>query len=127
MEAKTYEFTSAQNQLIGTLAKRMKFVAIFFIVLGAIVAAGGLFSLSRGIEGIITIFMAALYIIIGIWTIKAADSFKKIVDTAESDISYLMNALNELKKLYTLQYVLMIIAIIFVGIAFLAGIFRGLS
>jgi len=127
MEAKTYEFTGAQNQLIGTLAKRMKFVAIFFIVLGAIVAAGGLFSLSRGIEGIITIFMAALYIIIGIWTIKAADSFKKIVDTAESDISYLMNALNELKKLYTLQYVLMIIAIIFVGIAFLAGIFRGLS
>ena len=127
MEAKTYEFTGAQNQLIGTLAKRMKFVAIFFIVLGAIVAAGGLFSLSRGIEGIITIFMAALYIIIGIWTIKAADSFKKIVDTAESDVSYLMNALNELKKLYTLQYVLMIIAIIFVGIAFLAGIFRGLS
>ncbi len=125
MEAKTYEFTDAQNQLIGTLAKRMKFVAIFFIVLGAIVAASGLFTLSRG--GIVTIFMGALYIIIGIWTIKAADSFKKIVDTAESDISYLMNALNELKKLYTLQYVLVIIAIIFVGIAILAGIIRGLS
>jgi len=125
MEEKAYEFTSAQNQLISTLAKRMKFVAIFLIVLGGIVAATGLFTLSRG--GIIYIFMAALYIIIGIWTIRAADSFKKIVETEASDISYLMNALNELKKLYTLQYVLMIIAIIFVGIAILAGIFRGLS
>jgi sulfite exporter TauE/SafE len=96
-------------------------------VLGAIVAAGGLFTLSRGIEGVVTIFMGALYIIIGIWTIRAADSFKKIVDTAESDISYLMNALNELKKLYTLQYVLMIIAIIFMGITILAGIIGGLS
>jgi hypothetical protein len=127
MEAKTYEFTDAQNQLIGTLAKRMKFVAIFFIVLGAIVAASGLFTLSRGIEGIVTIFMGALYIIIGIWTIRAAISFKQIVDTEQSDISYLMNALNELKKLYTLQYVLMIIAIIFMAIAILAGITRGLS
>jgi sulfite exporter TauE/SafE len=127
MEAKTYEFTGAQNQLISTLAKRMKFVAIFFIVLGAIVAAGGLFTLSRGIEGIVTIFMGALYIIIGIWTIRAANSFKQIVDTEQSDISYLMNALNELKKLYTLQYVLMIIAIVFMGIAILGGIIKGLS
>lgn len=125
MEEKTYEFTAAQNHLIGTLAKRMKFVAIFFIVLGAIIAVGGLFSLSRGIEGIATIFMGALYIIIGLWTIRAADSFKKIVDTAQSDISYLMNALNELKKLYTLQYVLVIIAIIFLGIVILAAIIRG--
>lgn len=127
MEEKTYEFTGAQNQLIGTLAKRMKFVAIFFIVLGAIVAASGLFTLSRGIEGIVTIFMGALYIIIGIWTIRAANSFKEIVDTEKSDISYLMNALNELKKLYTLQYVLTIIAIVFLGIAILAVITRGLS
>jgi hypothetical protein len=125
MEAKTYEFTGAQNQLIGTLAKRMKFVAIFFIVLGAILAVSGLFTLNRG--GIVTIFMGALYIIIGIWTIRAANSFKQIVDTEASDISYLMNALNELKKLYTLQYVLAIIAIVFLGIVILAGIIGGLS
>jgi hypothetical protein len=125
MEEKTYEFTADQNQLIGTLAKRMKFVAIFLIVLGAIVAVSGLFTLSRG--GIIYIFMAALYLIIGIWTIRAANSFKLIVDTEASDISHLMNALNELKKLYTLQYVLMIIAIVFMAIAILAGILGGLS
>jgi hypothetical protein len=124
MEEKAYEFTSAQNQLIGALASRMKFVAIFFIVLGGIAAIAGLFSMP---QGIVTIFMAAFYILIGIWTIKAANSFKKIVDTAESDISYLMNALSELKKLYTLQYVLVIIAIIFLAVAMLVGIIGGLS
>lgn len=124
MEAKTYEFTSAQNQLIGSLASRMKFVAIFFIVLGGIAAVAGIFSLP---QGIVTIFMAAFYILVGIWTIKAANSFKQIVDTAESDISYLMNALNELKKLYTLQYVLVIIAIIFLAVTVLVGIIGGLS
>jgi len=71
--------------------------------------------------------MAAIYIIIGIRTIGASNSFKKIVETEASDISHLMNALNELKKLYTLQYVLVIIAIVFMGIAILTGIIGGLS
>lgn len=124
MEEKTYEFTAAQNQLIRTLAGRMKFVAIFMIVLGAISAISGIATLP---QGIVYIFMAAFYILIGIWTIKAANSFRQIVETKESDISYLMNALNELKKLYTLQYVLVIIAIVFIAIAVIAGIIGGLS
>lgn len=124
MEEKTYEFTTDQNQLIGTLAGRMKFVAIFFIVLGCIMGLAGLFNLPAGI---VYLVMAAIYIIIGIWTIGASNSFKKIVETEASDISHLMNALNELKKLYTLQYVLVIIAIVFMGIAILTGIIGGLS
>jgi hypothetical protein len=124
MEEKSYEFTADQNHLIGTLASRMKFVAIFLIVLGCIMGLAGLFSLPAGV---VYLVIAAIYIIIGIWTIGAANAFKKIVDTEASDISHLMNALNELKKLYTLQYVLSIIAIVFMGIAILTGIIGGLS
>ena len=112
-----YEFDSGQNELIGMLAKRMKWVARFMMLFSAIAAVVGFATLQD--DGVSAIIQAALMLIIAIWTRKAAVAFEGIVQTEGSDITNLMDALGELKKLYTLQYWVIIIAIVFVLIALL--------
>lgn len=124
MEEKIYEFTEAQNALLGKLASRMKFVAIFLLIAGGLTGIVGIATLPGGVGSII---LAAIYIVIGIWTLKAAGAFNEIVTTEKKDISHLMDALTELKKLYTLQYIAIIIGIVIIGIVFLAGIGAELS
>lgn len=115
MESRQYEFSSSQNELIKHLADKMRFVAYFLIATGALGVLGGLLSLQRG--GVGNIISAVVYILIGVWTNSASSSFHRIVDTQGNDIENLMGALGELRKLYTLQYWLLIVALIFIAIA----------
>jgi hypothetical protein len=114
MDFQQYEFSSSQNELITQLAEKMRFVAYFTIGLGVLVAIAGLFTLLRG--GISNIITGVVQIIIGVWTNKAASSFKLIVNTQGNDIENLMGALGELRKLYTLQYWLLILSLIFAAL-----------
>jgi hypothetical protein len=114
MEFQQYEFSSSQNELITQLAEKMRFVAYFTIGLGVLIAIGGLFTVLRG--GISNIITGVVQIIIGVWTNKAASSFKLIANTQGNDIENLMGALGELRKLYTLQYWLLIITLIFAAL-----------
>ena len=69
--------------------------------------------INAGLAGIV-------YLCVGIWTQSAASAFQEIVDTAGRDISHLMNAITSLKKMYTLCYTLLMIALIaiLIGIGF---------
>ncbi len=130
-----YEFDNSQNQVIEQLAHKMRFCGIFLIIVGVIIALPGVLTLSGILimPGIalpgLTLLIAAMYflnalfyIVVGMWTVKAASSFKLIVDTTGNDISHLMNALGELKKLYTLQYTLLIIGIIGIVLLVIASV-----
>jgi hypothetical protein len=66
------------------------------------------------------------YCLLGSWTRSAASSFRQIVDTRGQDIARLMEALGSLHKIYSLLYVLCIVAIIlFIAlvVAAIAGTF----
>ncbi len=104
-----YEFDAQQNDLVGELAKRMLWVAYFLLAAGALVGVAGMGTLSEG--GIVGIIQAGFMIIIGVWTKKAAAAFDGIVQTEGSDIANLMVALGELRKLYTLQFWVIALAI----------------
>jgi disulfide bond formation protein DsbB len=104
-----YEFDARQNELVGTLATRMRWVAYFLLVAGALVGVAGMGSLAEG--GILGIIQAGFMIIIGVWTKRAAAAFDGIVQTEGSDIPNLMAALGELKKLYTMQFWVVALAI----------------
>ncbi len=104
-----YEFDARQNELVGTLATRMRWVAYFLLVAGALVGVAGMGSLAEG--GILGIIQAGFMIIIGVWTKRAAAAFDGIVQTEGSDITNLMAALGELKKLYTMQFWVVALAI----------------
>ncbi len=114
---KSYEFSESQNGLIRTLANTMRFVSYFLIAMGVLAGLLGLLTLTEG--GIGSIIQAVVQIVIGQWTGKAARSFQLIVSTQGNDVENLMGALAELRKLYTLQYWVMIIALIFLAGALL--------
>ena len=128
MDNGTYEFNESQNQLILDLSKKMRFVSYFLIVSGALGAISGFITILQGVQGGFSgIVQGVILLVTGIWTINAAKAFQLIVDTQGNDIENLMGALGQLRKLYTLQYWLFIIALIFIVIGFIAAIILAVS
>ncbi|MEK6755567.1 MAG: hypothetical protein AABZ02_05375 [Bacteroidota bacterium] len=123
-----YEFTVNQNETIRILASRMKFVGVFYIVVGVLFGFFGLIALFfYTFVGIVYIIAIVPQLLIGIWTTNAASSFRQVVDTKGHDIPYLMNALVSLRKLFTLQFWLLILTLVFIVLAIAAGIFLWMS
>ncbi|NET23981.1 hypothetical protein [Okeania sp. SIO1I7] len=120
MEPPQCIFDPPQNEIILDLSNKMRFVSYVLIGAGVISGIIGLFSSAP--EAIIE---AVIQILIGVWTLNAASSFKLIVDTQgnsqRNDIVNLMGALGELRKLYGLLYWLLIISLISLAIMFFAS------
>ena len=125
MESQGYEFTSTQDRLISELSNKMRFVSYVLIVIGALLIFAGLVSINQG--GFGSVIYGIVQLLVGVWTNKAAASFRKIADTQGNDISNLMDALAELRKLYTLQYWLFILALVFIVIGLVTAIIYNLS
>ena len=111
-EQAEYEFTDSQNQIISQLASKMGWVAMFGLVVGVMYAVLGLFSLGGEGEGVVFLVQSVFVITIALWTRRAALGFRQVVETAGSDITNVMSALGELKKLYILYYWLVIVGIV---------------
>ena len=113
-----YEFTFAENNVISSLSRKMKFVGIFYVLASVIVGLAGLISLFFApVIGVFYMVLLTPELLIGIWTINAANSFRLIVDTKGHDIPHLMHALTSLRKLYTLMFWLLIITFVCIVVA----------
>jgi len=125
MESPNYEFTDSQNQTVSQLASRMKWVGVFFVALGlafGLLGVAGLVATEGAVDLIvkpmILVMVAVIFFLSGIWTVNAARLFTLIVQTTGSDILNLMNALGTLRKLYYMQFWLIIISLVALLIAF---------
>jgi hypothetical protein len=113
-----YEFKATENKIIGQLAWRMHFVGLFLLAMGLLIIA----------IGVVVVFHAgpiisgALACVVGLWTQRASMSFKSVVQTEGQDITHLMNALDDLRKLYSLQYWLLILGLVLATAGLLAAI-----
>jgi hypothetical protein len=125
MESIGYEFDQSQNELIRDLARKMRFVSYFLIALGVLVIINAIFTITRGQIEIGSFISGIVYILLGYWTNRAGYTFQRIVETRGRDIENLMGALGELRKLYTLQYWLILIAVIFTILAIVLAIVFG--
>jgi len=111
--AQAFEFDAQQDQTIGTLAGRMKALGLVYIVMGVCVGLMAVFALlTQFFAGLIVGAETAVVLFIGIWTFQAAKSFRQIVDTKGNDMMHLMNALESLRKLYNLQFWLLIAGLV---------------
>lgn len=129
------EFTPAQNQTIGELGNAMQWVAAPLLVLGGLYAALTLLTLIQAFRdphslvAIIYIgLIAALFVALGRWLTRAGDSFRQIVTTTGQDLSHLMQALDDLRKLFSVLavFVKIYVAIVIVTlIAALVALFLG--
>ncbi len=105
-----HEFDIMQNEVIGGLAGWMGFVSIMLIILGAFYGIAGLLAFASA-AGMISIAQGVCFLLMGAWLWGASRSFKMIVTTEGMDITLMMDALKKLRAVYTLQGILMIIAI----------------
>jgi hypothetical protein len=154
-----YEFSQEQNTLIGSLASKMRFVGLFFEIVGVLNIVIGLLvvvaifrdrvpqnwidqlpsdakakveeqkdklptnshlwgiAINAGVVGL-------FYLVMGVWTRTAGDSFQKIVQTQGSDISHLMSALSSLHSMYALVYTLLMVTLLLGLAALLLTLFK---
>jgi hypothetical protein len=115
-----YEFKPQENKIIGELAAKMHFVGLFLLASGLLVIGIGVVVHHYG-----PIISGTLFCVVGLWTQRASVSLKSVVYTEGNDISHLISALEDLRKLYSLQYWLLVLALLFVGIC-LALVFFGI-
>jgi hypothetical protein len=128
-EQRHYEFTEQQNQVIKGLAQGMAVVAIPFIVLGVLYTIAFVLNVIRCFQDpghIPATFLLALVTVLvfalGVWQRRASESFKNVVHTQGSDIPHLMDALDNLRKMYRVLSTIVIAYLLLVLIALVAAI-----
>jgi hypothetical protein len=123
-----YEFTDEQNRVIDQLARNMRVVAMFLTVIGMLYVVAFAAAAIHAFTAPVAIGQAALlgiamllYLAIGKWTNAAALAFGGVVRTTGSDISHLMTALDNLRKLYVLMgtIIKVYVALIVIGLIIL--------
>jgi len=123
--ASSYEFTTTQERLIADLAGKMRFVSYFLIVVGVLQIILGLSRLVIA-EGFGLVISGVVQLLIGMWTNRAASSFLQVAQTRGNDIDNLMEALKQLRRLYSLQYWLLIVALVIFAIVAAIGLIGAL-
>ncbi|WP_019501575.1 hypothetical protein [Pseudanabaena sp. PCC 6802] len=133
MNTQNYEFNDSENSIFADVATKMRAVGFISMFFGSVGAVLSLFLLSQAKEprathqAILGIIQGGYFLLIGTWTSNAGSSFKQIVDSRGKDISNLMDAMRSLRKLYTLQYWLLALAMVVVVFAAIASFLAGLK
>jgi len=119
-----YEFDPKQNEVIEKLGRSMRTVGIFMFVFGLLGLIGAVLAVLTHQIGPQSGFAESLVMtVFGFWTQRAGDRFTKIVKTTGSDVTHLMGALDDLRKMYgVVRYVivfffLLLVAFLIVGAA----------
>lgn len=105
-----YEFPTEANAVFTTLGSRMRFVGVFTLGIGLVAVLVGL--ARRDGQDAAAILAGVLYAIIGFWTARAGGQFRSVAWTRGHDLAHLMAALIALRKLYSLQYWICLIALL---------------
>jgi hypothetical protein len=116
---KGYEFDEGQNETIRTLSKSLQFVGLAGLAFSLMFAIDLLHAVMGSdwsdavSQGVILVFMLAM----GSLMLKAGREFQAIVDTEGKDISHLMIALDNLRKMYSVLSVIILISIVLTLVA----------
>jgi hypothetical protein len=118
MQDDPFEFSQEQNKILLLLARLMKYVAVLFIFLGIVIGIFcGFTIVKHPMRGISFLLQTILAIVFGVWTNNVSYSFKQIAETTGHDMEILMEAFKTLKRVYTLQFIyLVIIALLFLAV-----------
>lgn len=124
--ATEYEFTEAQNTLLRPLAFRMGFISTVFGIVSLIGLVFLTYTWQRlGFDNPVAVRLVGphivtvlMFLLVSVWLARAGKAFRLVVTTKGHDITNIMNALNELRKLFGLIMWILIIVIITTGYFF---------
>ena len=126
IETAEFEFDANQNDLLADLSGKMRFVGLLLLFVGFLNGVAGLILLFSDLQdGLSSIAVGVILVLVGFWTRRASASFTQIVETQGHDISNLMIALGELRKLYSLQYWLILAGTALLVLNFVARVVLG--
>lgn len=121
-----YEFTPRENEIIRSLSRDMSWVAFPLVFVGILYGVGFVSAVIRAFQDPSHFLMPAMllglamlfYLVLGIWTNRAAASFGLVVTTQGRDVSHVMSALDELRKTYGLlsAFVKVYVAFALIGV-----------
>jgi hypothetical protein len=104
-----YEFDGRQTKIISELASAMRWVSAPLLLLGILYVIATVVCVVHAFRNPATSFAAVyvglislLFLLLGRWTKDAATCFQHVVWTTGHDIEHLMNALDNLRKKYSL-------------------------
>ena len=134
-----HEFDSRENKVISDLANAMSWVAVPLLILGVLYIVVTAFCLIQAFQhpgsilaALYVGLIAVLFLALGRWTKQSAVSFHQIVSTSGQDISHLMQALENLRKKYSLLSVIVkiyvaiiVISLIVSLVTMVLGAFKG--
>ena len=107
-----YEFTPEQNDTIARLSDAMRWVSVPMLALGALCVVELIMSLVWLVQTksyqdwhaigtmLYLLFSTLLFLALAVWTSRSSFQFQRITETRGQDISHLMGALDDLRKVY---------------------------
>jgi hypothetical protein len=124
-----HEFDVQENQVINDLANAMNWVAAPFLFLGVLYIFATVVCVVQVFQQPMSIFHAifvglgaVLFLALGRWTKQAALSFQQIVSTSGNDMGHLMEALENLRKKYSLLSVVVKIYVALILFSLIAAV-----
>lgn len=125
-----YEFNESQNRILQHLANEMRWVALGLTLLGVVylVHTANLIQSAMKLPSLwlptaMLGIVATLLFFIGTWTSKASASLKQVVSSQGSDIQHLMQAMDNLRKKYSIFGLVIKLYLGFVVLALIFGLF----
>ena len=112
---KSYEFTAEQNQVIGSLAGRMRWVSIMFVLIGIGLFISLIPNIQAEVQWVIVVasgLFALINLVKGIVFYRPVDNLSNIVEREGTDIAELMQAFQELTQGFSWMVILNIILIV---------------
>jgi hypothetical protein len=73
------------------------------------------------------IFNAILHILVGVWSLQAAEAFKKVATTDVADQAYLVQGFSKIRLIFWLQGILILVALAFVAAVLLFLLIYGVT
>lgn len=125
-----YEFAERDEQDFLDLARYMRIVGTFMLILGALTVLGGLLAVFGMLTGRGWVRWATaanglasgtVWIVMASFLYTAAHQFKLIADTTGRDIKRLMTGVEQLTKAFATQAIGFCLQLLFFGLALIAG------
>lgn len=122
-----FEFGPEHSKLIADLGEKMHFLGFLTIVLGALAILSGLLNRPPGTLAtggtLVTLLTALFLAAVGFWSMRSGRQFLFVAQTEGADIPHLMRALENLRRIVSLQYNLAWIGLVLLIVAMVFGYF----
>jgi hypothetical protein len=115
-----WEFTPQQTFLLSRLAQRMRAVGLALMVLAALLGLRA--ALGGDAIGLLAVQAGLVLGFTGFWSVRAAAELSRVATTDGADMTHLMGALGEIRKLHELQFWIFLAAALLLGVTLLMAI-----